>query len=256
MPPHKQRLQGQGQRRSSPAKNTLSASVAAANLAKYHQFYPSGSETDVSTSTENLTQEERFLLRHMEREDPQGEENGELALALQHHHQQNPHDGRSDAQILAIAAAQQRLASAVNSRLAAQGGPPPNYNSHMLNPGNQRQIVDSPSGFTPTSANPPSRTSLQEEILVAKMAALASSAAATPTKPSVSSSNPVTGAAGTSVSSSASMKLNPSVYSHPNMQDPLLTNEIAAASVASGGGSGRFNLKSYPNCLGKKRKPS
>ncbi len=76
-----------------------------AKSAKY-QFHPnlSGSETDVSTSTENLTQvgtcwlmeessmfaplsaiflfqEERYLLRHMEREEPQGEENGDPMAA-------------------------------------------------------------------------------------------------------------------------------------------------------------------------------
>ena len=50
------------------------------------KYFPSlsGSETDVSTSTENLTQEERYVLRNMERQEPQGEEN----------HHQGPHYGQ------------------------------------------------------------------------------------------------------------------------------------------------------------------
>merc|ERR1719238_1416706 len=49
-------------------------------------YFPSlsGSETDVSTSTENLTQEERYVLRNMERQEPQGEENGEGSLHSHH----------------------------------------------------------------------------------------------------------------------------------------------------------------------------
>lgn len=35
----------------------------------------SGSETDISTSTENLTREEKYVLSHTERQEPQGEEN-------------------------------------------------------------------------------------------------------------------------------------------------------------------------------------
>ena len=38
-----------------------------------HQSF-SGSETDVSTSTENLTHEEKYFLRHTTRQEPQGEE--------------------------------------------------------------------------------------------------------------------------------------------------------------------------------------
>jgi len=35
----------------------------------------SGSETDLSTSTENLSMEERYVLRHTARVEPQGQEN-------------------------------------------------------------------------------------------------------------------------------------------------------------------------------------
>ena len=38
-----------------------------------HSF--SGSETDVSTSTENLSPEERYALEHTQRQEPQGQEN-------------------------------------------------------------------------------------------------------------------------------------------------------------------------------------
>lgn len=35
----------------------------------------SGSETDVSTSNENLSNEERYVIRHTARQEPQGQEN-------------------------------------------------------------------------------------------------------------------------------------------------------------------------------------
>jgi hypothetical protein len=38
----------------------------------------SGSETDVSTSTENLSQEERYVIRHTARQEPQGQEKQEV----------------------------------------------------------------------------------------------------------------------------------------------------------------------------------
>lgn len=44
-----------------------------------HQFTTanslSGSETDISTSTENLSMEQRYVLRHTPRVEPQGQEN-------------------------------------------------------------------------------------------------------------------------------------------------------------------------------------
>lgn len=42
--------------------------------ASYSQSF-SGSETDVSTSTENLSPEERYALAHTQRQEPQGQEN-------------------------------------------------------------------------------------------------------------------------------------------------------------------------------------
>lgn len=35
----------------------------------------SGSETDISTSNENLSHEERYVIRHTPRQEPQGQEN-------------------------------------------------------------------------------------------------------------------------------------------------------------------------------------
>ncbi|CAB3384591.1 Hypothetical predicted protein [Cloeon dipterum] len=48
----------------------------------------SGSETDVSTSTENLSQEERYVIKHTARQEPQGQEKQEPADGLA------PHPGR------------------------------------------------------------------------------------------------------------------------------------------------------------------
>lgn len=44
------------------------------NTTKQLQSY-SGSESDVSTSNENLSHEERYVLRHTARVEPQGQEN-------------------------------------------------------------------------------------------------------------------------------------------------------------------------------------
>ncbi|KAF4528223.1 hypothetical protein B566_EDAN014596 [Ephemera danica] len=44
----------------------------------------SGSETDVSTSTENLSQEERYVIKHMPRQEPQGQEKQEPNDTLPH----------------------------------------------------------------------------------------------------------------------------------------------------------------------------
>lgn len=48
------------------------------NTQKTHANFPpslSGSETDISTSNENLSNEERYVIRHMPRQEPQGQEN-------------------------------------------------------------------------------------------------------------------------------------------------------------------------------------
>ncbi|TRY75585.1 hypothetical protein TCAL_13347 [Tigriopus californicus] len=166
---------------------------------KYAQYANlSGSETDVSTSTENLTQEERYLLRHMEREEPQGEENGDPMALLHSRGVGSFLSGASaaigpvsDSQMLAL----MQLRHASSSRVATSRG-----------------LLDSPSGFTPTSYD--SRSSLQDEIMAAKIAAL-------------THGTPVGSGSGPSTPNSSSMsmnKLNPSVYSHPNNQDPLLAN--------------------------------
>jgi hypothetical protein len=52
----------------------------------FHQSF-SGSETDVSTSTENLTPEEQYYIRHTQRQDPPGEEN--IHAQYHHIHRQN-----------------------------------------------------------------------------------------------------------------------------------------------------------------------
>ncbi|XP_042876840.1 angiomotin-like isoform X2 [Penaeus japonicus] len=59
--------------------NTLTTSTHRSTLAHiqgttYGQSF-SGSETDVSTSTENLSPEERYALEHTQRQEPQGQEN-------------------------------------------------------------------------------------------------------------------------------------------------------------------------------------
>ena len=42
----------------------------------------SGSETDVSTSNENLSHEERYVIQHTERQEPQGQENNRSGVDL------------------------------------------------------------------------------------------------------------------------------------------------------------------------------
>lgn len=44
------------------------------NQGNFHQAL-SGSETDVSTSNENLSNEEKYVIRHTARQEPQGQEN-------------------------------------------------------------------------------------------------------------------------------------------------------------------------------------
>ncbi|XP_071746570.1 uncharacterized protein [Lepeophtheirus salmonis] len=61
--------------------------------------HTSGSETDVSTSNENLSTEERFLLRSSERQDPQGEE--ETGRFVTHHHLSSPHPDKLNPSVYA-----------------------------------------------------------------------------------------------------------------------------------------------------------
>lgn len=67
------------QQQQSTSANTLTTSTHRSTLAQiqgttYGQSF-SGSETDVSTSTENLSPEERYALEHTQRQEPQGQEN-------------------------------------------------------------------------------------------------------------------------------------------------------------------------------------
>ena len=49
----------------------------------------SGSETDVSTSNENLSNEERYVIRHMARQEPQGQENQQQSPSRSSSHKEN-----------------------------------------------------------------------------------------------------------------------------------------------------------------------
>ena len=51
----------------------------------------SGSETDISTSNENLSHEERYVIRHTARQEPQGQEN----MAMLSSSQSSPNSNRS-----------------------------------------------------------------------------------------------------------------------------------------------------------------
>lgn len=51
-----------------------SESLASTAAAGFQQSL-SGSETDISTSNENLSREERYVVRHTARVEPQGQEN-------------------------------------------------------------------------------------------------------------------------------------------------------------------------------------
>ncbi|XP_065347565.1 angiomotin-like protein 2 isoform X2 [Cloeon dipterum] len=71
-----------------PAQAKAPAKPAAADKPTSKKTSLSGSETDVSTSTENLSQEERYVIKHTARQEPQGQEKQEPADGLA------PHPGR------------------------------------------------------------------------------------------------------------------------------------------------------------------
>ena len=151
------------------------------------KYYPSlsGSETDVSTSTENLTQEELKMLRNMERQEPQGEETQQVPLS--HYPQYQPPPPYSDrlvAQQLASNTAR-REALRLDAMIAAsrQGTP-------LGSPG-PGQGLARPEDLYRVARLPPQHQQLQ---------AVASG---------------VTGDLNLS-------RLAPSVYSHPSVQDPIL----------------------------------
>jgi angiomotin like 1 len=49
----------------------------------------SGSDTDVSTSNENLSNEERYVIRHTARQEPQGQENQQHSPSRSSSHKEN-----------------------------------------------------------------------------------------------------------------------------------------------------------------------
>lgn len=49
----------------------------------------SGSDTDVSTSNENLSNEERYVIRHTARQEPQGQENQQQSPSRSSSHKEN-----------------------------------------------------------------------------------------------------------------------------------------------------------------------
>ncbi|CAB3384592.1 Hypothetical predicted protein [Cloeon dipterum] len=71
-----------------PVQAKAPAKPAAADKPTSKKTSLSGSETDVSTSTENLSQEERYVIKHTARQEPQGQEKQEPADGLA------PHPGR------------------------------------------------------------------------------------------------------------------------------------------------------------------
>jgi len=175
--------------------------------------YMSGSETDVSTSTENLTQEERFLLRHMEREEPQGEENSDRMAALYASH---PHLAPN------VMAPNNAIHRQQLSLLTGGGGRNVNV----------RAVPAVPQG-------------LQDELWAARLAAVsavnAPRMAASPsvaTAPRLSTPMAMPDSQLTTspslTHSASNSKLNPSVYSHPNAQDPLLPNRSHPLAVLGG----------------------
>jgi len=180
------------------------------------KYYPSlsGSETDVSTSTENLTQEERFVLRNMERQEPQGEET----------HAPAPHYGQYHHQ---------------NYLGPAQYQPPPPYNqearlvhAQQIASNNARRealrldamLAASRHGTPAGTPAPIQQRILAEDLYNARMSPAASRIPVSVSATGVGSPYPVSSSsASATISQELSLsRLAPSVYSHPNVQDPIL----------------------------------
>eukprot|EP00090_Calanus_glacialis_P023332 TRINITY_DN3598_c0_g1_i1.p1 TRINITY_DN3598_c0_g1~~TRINITY_DN3598_c0_g1_i1.p1 ORF type:complete len:1094 (-),score=184.02 TRINITY_DN3598_c0_g1_i1:874-4155(-) len=173
------------------------------------KYYPSlsGSETDVSTSTENLTQEERYVLRNMERQEPQGEEN----------HQPVPHYGQTYQSYM--------------------GGPsyhpPPPYNDRLvaqqLASNNARRealrldamIQASRQGTPVGTPGPALHRMTAEDLYSVRMSAASRLAHQTNTPPIQAYHQAIASNVAMTQEHSLS-RLAPSVYSHPNVQDPIL----------------------------------
>lgn len=173
------------------------------------KYYPSlsGSETDVSTSTENLTQEERYVLRNMERQEPQGEET----------HHPAPHYGQTYQSYM--------------------GGPsyhpPPPYNDRLvaqqLVSNNARRealrldamIQASRQGTPAGTPGPALHRMTAEDLYSVRMSAASRLAHQTNTPPIQAYHQAITSNVAMTQEHSLS-RLAPSVYSHPNVQDPIL----------------------------------
>jgi len=173
------------------------------------KYYPSlsGSETDVSTSTENLTQEERYVLRNMERQEPQGEET----------HHPVAHYGQTYQSYM--------------------GGPsyhpPPPYNDRLvaqqLASNNARRealrldamIAASRQGTPVGTPGPAMHRMTTEDLYSVRMSAASRQAHQTSTAPIQAYHQAI--ASNVSVTQEHNLsRLAPSVYSHPNVQDPIL----------------------------------
>ena len=148
------------------------------------KYYPSlsGSETDVSTSTENLTQEELKMLRNMERQEPQGEET----------HPAVPHYGGYP---------QYQPPPPYSDRLAAQ----------QLASNNARREALRLDAMIAASRQGPGLARPEDLYRVARL----------PSQHPAQVTGAVASVTGDLNLSSVS-RLAPSVYSHPNVQDPIL----------------------------------
>ena len=151
-----------------------------------------------------------------------------------------------------VAHRQQQLAlaasAAVTTRLATPTATP-TYST--------RAMLDSPSGFTPSGSVSAART-LQDEIWAAKIAAATRGGAGGVASPMLNSR---LGTPTSSVmdSSSLNSKLNPSVYSHPSVQDPVLMTPKAYPLSVLGGKKENIDLTSSgaffdPKAVNKLRK--
>ena len=148
------------------------------------KYYPSlsGSETDVSTSTENLTQEELKMLRNMERQEPQGEET----------HQPVPHYGGYP---------QYQPPPPYSDRLAAQ----------QLASNNARREALRLDAMIAASRQGPGVARPEDLYRVARL----------PSQHPAQVTGAVASVTADLNLSSVS-RLAPSVYSHPSVQDPIL----------------------------------
>ena len=179
------------------------------------KYFPSlsGSETDVSTSTENLTQEERYVLRNMERQEPQGEEN----------HHQGPHYGQPPMYQGYPGGPSYHPPPPYNDRLVAQQLVSNNARREALR---LETMIAATRQGTPVGTPAPAalhRLNAEEMYGVRMSSSPGGRMAGHQSQPSQSSavSYHTTTAIVTAPDHNLS-RLAPSVYSHPNVQDPIL----------------------------------